>query len=63
MYGLPPGASEAVRGCVSPPLARLAGCWALGSITCLGVPRIKVAVMLMLASKLKRDDGLKGSGA
>ena len=37
-------------------------CWALACLACLRTPRINIAVMLMLASKLKRKDSLKGPG-
>ena len=37
-------------------------CWALACIACLRRPRINIAVMLMLANKLKREDSLKGPG-
>ena len=40
--------------CLQRPVTVLTCCWPF---------RIKVAVMLTLASKLKRDDGLKGSRA
>ena len=35
-------------------------CWALACLACLRTPRINIAVTLTLASKLKREDSLKG---
>ena len=37
-------------------------CWALACLACLRGPRINIAVTLTLASKLKREDSLKGPG-
>ena len=37
-------------------------CWALACLACLQRSRINIAVMLMLANKLKREDSLKGPG-
>uniref|UniRef100_A0A8C0T8P1 E2 NEDD8-conjugating enzyme n=11 Tax=Laurasiatheria TaxID=314145 RepID=A0A8C0T8P1_CANLF len=55
----------AERGRVSPPppppLPAGHGVGRRARLACLGEPRVKVAVMLTLASKLKREDGLKGS--
>ncbi|KAK2501635.1 hypothetical protein MC885_018214 [Smutsia gigantea] len=59
----PPQAGAAVRGRVSPPRAGRARCGRLACLACLRVPRGTVVVMLTLASKLKRDDGLRGSRA